>query len=234
MVGDAMFDKFLFFLSIEPFAATLIPLAMNSEVERISECARLEIIRMFEGEAGYYMIDFSSERRAHSKMELKSHLNNNLSDQMAQYISYVADFFDSEVKRKMTIKSIISARIDEVLRLDLSVPSEPAFLAVQKLHENYVFSSDIDSRAWIEQTLALYNGQWATRLQDPELFDGIEDMLTLWMYDVFNELPWCAFVGIAKNTCTDQELKALIENLEGSMSNSNEAAIKLISGLRLL
>lgn len=231
-----MIDEFLFFLSIEPFVATLIPLAMNSEVERISECARFEIIRMFEGKAGYCRIDITPERRAHSKMELKSHLNNNLSDQMAQYISYVADFFDSEVKRKMAIKSIISARIDEVLRLDLSVPSEPAFLAVQKLHENYVFSSDIDSWAWIKQTLALYKGQWATKLQGHELFDDddVEDMLTLWIWDVFNELPWCAFFGIAKNTCTDQELKALIENLEGSMCNSNDAAIKLISGLRML
>ena len=231
-----MIDKFLFFLSVEPFASTLVPLASSSLVTRISDCARLELVRMLGETWVYCMIDVSSERLTYSKKELKLHLDSELPNEVSHYIAYVADLFDGDVGKRKAIDSSFRLQIDKVLRLDLAVPTDAAFSAVQKLHERDVFSCDIDPVPWIKKTLSAYSGPWACKLQDHELFDGVDDMLPMWMWDVFGEFSWLAFLGVAKAACNNEELLAIVENIEKpsviSPVADHDIATHVVPGLR--
>ena len=234
-----MLDKLLFFLSIEPFCAAFLPMAGDALVQRTAGCARAEICRMLEGKSNYYRIDFSAERVRLSKNEvaLRMHMES-IPDRVAQYVSYVMDLFEGLVEKRAAIDLALREKVDRLLGVDFCAPSDAAFSSIQKLHQEQIYSSDFDAVPWIGGTLSSYCGPWADRLRNGELFDGMDDILQGWMEEVVGNFSLFAFFGVAKSVCSQEELLALIDNIEGSVANSAaldaEIADRLLSGLRVV
>lgn len=233
-----MLDKLLFFLSIEPFCAALVPMASDKLVHVISRCARAEISRMLGGKSNYYMIDISAERVRLSKKEVASRMHvESVSDRAAQYIFYMMDLFDNLAEKRVAADLVIREKVDRLLSMDFCAPSDTAFSAVQRLHQEQIYSSDIDAALWVDVVLSSYSGPWAEELRHDELFDGMEDILQGWMEEVAG-FSLFAFFGVAKSVCSQEELLALIENIERSATNTavieTEIADRLLPGLRVV
>jgi hypothetical protein len=234
-----MLDKFLLFLSIEPFCAALFPMAGDRLVHGTSRVARAEISRMLGGKSNYYMIDLSAERVRLSKKEVASRMYvESVSDRAAQYVTYVMDLFDNLAEKRVAMDLVVREKVDRLLGMDFCVPSDAAFSSVQRLHQEQIYSSDFDAAPWVDMVLSSYGGPWAAKLRDSEFFDGMEDLLQGWMEEVVGSFSLFAFFGVAKSVCSQEELLALIENIEGGASSSAEIeaeiADRLLSGLRVV
>ena len=209
-------------------------------VGKISRCAQKEISRMLGGDLNYYMIDFSRERIILSKKEvLKNMRIESLSNQAIHYISYCMDLFDDRAAERMAIDSVIRKRLDNLLNMNFHLPSDEAFSAVQKLHQEKIYASNFDKNPWINMILASCSGAWIDELMNNDFFDGMEDILQGWMEDVFNNFNAFAFFGVVKAICTQNELSAIFRNIEGkSRENLNSAgfekANQLISDMQLV
>lgn len=221
-----MIDKFLLFLSLECFATCIFPLANKSVSHIICKCAQNEASKMLKSKAGYYERDMSKARIANSKSSLLTSLRNQgLPNTGIDYISYLWDLFDQNTAERKTISLTFGSHIDRLLTLDVLQPSITLCDAVQKLYSENIFSSRQNIGSLIEDSFSNNTSAWLAKLQDPKLFDGVEDAIQEFSHEVLEGYTAFPFFCLVAKLCSRDEATQIIASLSDSFLH-HEASTK--------
>lgn len=224
-----MIDKFLLFLSLDCFATCFFPLGNQSALHIICKCAQNEASKILRSKAGYYERDMSKARTANSKSSLLTSLRNQgLPNPGIDYISYLWDLFDHNTAERKIISLTFGSHIDRLLALDVLQPSITLCDAVQKLHSENIFSSHQNIGSLIEDSFSNNTSAWLTKLQDPRLFDGVEDAIQEFSHEVLEGYTAFPFFCLVARLCSRDEATQIIASLSDSFLRHEASTTNLV------
>lgn len=143
--------------------------------------------------------------------------------------------FDHQDDTPNKVNNIFEGRINKILRVEANRPDQDFIDAIQKIHENNVFTSIMTFEPWVFDTLRQNTTDRATKLKQESLFDGIEDAAENLLAEVFERFSLLSFFHLISTLCNKTEVEAILHNLTYNLANENptkkEILHCLISGL---
>ncbi|MCE7764305.1 hypothetical protein GQL56_16770 [Pseudomonas putida] len=232
-----MLNKLLIFLSMECFEPCILPISNASTSKMLSNCARAEASRALAGKSNFYEIEATQERKNISKARLITELQKlNFHTEGVTYISYLLDIFDQNALEKSSINSTAVDSIDKLLRLEAPHPTTIFYSAIEKIHNNGIYSAHTDVQSFIETSLTKDSSDWMKRLQNPKLFDDIEDAIQGLAFDILGGFQLFSFFGSASKICTKEEVAELVLCLSDILQkehNTQQILKKIIPALQI-